>query len=135
MQLLKNYFIEKASEEIQKLAIEDQDISISFDIFSYEEGFNLGLTRDGDELSFFYFEEELSFEIYNECYENFIIKVSSIDNFEYLKEAIDLLVVLFIHENWHESVGIFMVSDFWNLVELSKIQKLDLSLGYPCMSK
>lgn len=135
MQLLKDYFIEKTSEEIQKLAIEDRDISISFDIFSYEEGFNLGLTRDGDELSFVYFEEELSFIIYNECYENFIIKVSSIDNFEYLKEAIDLLVVLFIHENWHESVGIFMVSDFWNLVELSKIQKLDLSLGYPCMSK
>ncbi len=131
MLVLKKHITNVIYRHLSESLNSEKETDLSVDYFSLDTDSGIRLYRDDRSLSFNFFDDSLFIEIKDPANPVIRIDVNEMSELNLLQYAIDLLVELFVHKNWHMSVGILSVSNFWEFAESYKNGSLDLSEGFP----
>ena len=88
----------------------NEDSNLEVNYFLLDTDYSISLRHDEQNLSFDFFDDLMTIEMIDPANPTIRFEINDIDKFKLLESAIDFLVELFVHNNWHISVGILSVS-------------------------
>lgn len=123
MKVYKEYLSKKILETV-KIEIENgEEITFTTDYIINEDDFYLALSREGEELKFDFIDNTLRLVIYHYSHCSMYYEIKEMEEFTNLKYAIDMLVELFIYDEWYTFTWFLTNLTLWEMVEEYKMLK------------
>ena len=101
MHINKDYLCKKILETVNIEIENGEEITFTTDYIINEDDFYLALSREGEELKFDFIDNTLRLVIYHYSHCKMYYEIKEMEEFTNLKYAIDMLVELFMYNEWY----------------------------------
>ena len=123
MRAYKMYLCKKILETVNIEIENGEEINFTTDYITNEDDFYLALSRQGEELKFDFNDNTLRLVIYHYSHCRMYYEIKEMEESTNLKYAIDMLVELFIYDEWYTFAWFLINLSLWEMVEEYKMLK------------
>lgn len=121
MNVYKEYLCKKILETVNSEIENGENITFTTDYITNEDDLYLTLSREGEELKFDFIDKTLRLDIYHYSHCRMHYEIKKMEEFTHLKYVIDMLVELFIYDEWYTFVWFLRNLTLWEMVEEYKL--------------
>lgn len=123
MNVYKEYLYKTILDTVNIEIENGEEITFTTDYIINEDDFYLALSREGEELKFDFVDNTLRLVIYHYSHCKMYYEIKEMEEFTNLKYAIDMLVELFIYDEWYTFTWFLTNLTLWEMVEEYKMLK------------